>query len=161
MKINWGRALIIFFIIFFVWVFSFVFFAMRQNNDLVSDDYYQKGAKYTDQININQRSLAYQDSIQISITGNQVQIDLAKGLTTSAGTLQLYFFRSSDKTKDLRLNFKAAESPFLIDKTQLLHGRYQVYLSWSLKNEKFSVVKVLDVDWITLRNKNHKVVKCE
>ncbi len=145
-KLNWGNGLIIFFLIFFIWVFSFVFFAMRQNNDLVSDDYYQKGAKYTDQININQRSVTYQDSIKISTTGNQVQIELSKGLITSAGSVQVYFFRSSDKTKDLRLNFKAAESPFLIDKTQLMHGRYQVYLSWSLKNENYSIKKILDVE---------------
>jgi len=146
MKINWGMALIIFFIIFFVWVFSFVFFAMRQNNDLVTDDYYQKGSKYTDQININQRSLAYQDSIQISTTGNQVQISLSKGLVKSADSVQVYFFRSSDKTKDLRLGFKDSESPFLIDKTQLMHGRYQVYLSWRLKNENYSITKILDVE---------------
>ncbi|MCX6221467.1 MAG: FixH family protein [Bacteroidia bacterium] len=145
MKINWGRALIIFFIIFFVWVFSFVFFAMRQNNDLVTDDYYQKGAKYTDQININQRSVTYQDSIKISTTGKQVQIALSKGLVKSADSVQVYFFRSSDKTKDLRLRFKAAESPFLIDKTQLMHGRYQVYLSWSLKNENYSITKIVDI----------------
>ena len=119
---------------------------MRQNNDLVSDDYYQKGAKYTDQININQRSLTYQDSIQISTTGNQVQITLSKGLVKSADSVQVYFFRSSDKTKDLRLNFKAAESPFLIDRKWLIHGRYQVYLSWNLKNENYSIMKILDVD---------------
>ena len=146
MKINWGRALIIFFIIFFIWVFSFVFFAMRQNNDLVTDDYYQKGAKYTDQININQRSLPYQDSIQISKTANQVQIVLSKGLVSSGDSVFVYFFRSSDKRKDLRLVFKAAESPFLIASKKLVHGRYQVYLMWNCKNEKFSVVKVLDVD---------------
>ncbi|MCK9414677.1 MAG: FixH family protein [Prolixibacteraceae bacterium] len=144
-KLNWGNGLIIFFLIFFIWVFSFVFFAMRQNNDLVSDDYYQKGAKYTDQIHINQRSLTYQDSIQITTAGNQVQIELAKGLVKSAGSVQVYFFRSSDKTKDLRLNFKSAESPFLIDKTQLMHGRYQVYLTWSLKKENYSITKIVDI----------------
>lgn len=145
MKINWGRALIIFFIIFFVWVFSFVFFAMRQNIDLVSDDYYQKGAKYTDQIDINQRSVIYQDSIRIITTDLQVQIELSQGMVKSADSIRVYFFRSSDKTKDLRLGFKAAESPFLIDKTQLLHGRYQVYLSWILKDENYSITKIMDI----------------
>ncbi len=145
-KLNWGTGLIIFFLIFFIWVFSFVFFAMRQNNDLVSDDYYQKGATYSGQILIDQRSRTYQDSIRISITGHQVQIELAKGLVKSADSLQIYFFRSSDKTKDLRLNFKAAESPFLIDCKRLIHGRYQVYLSWSLKNENYSITKILDVE---------------
>lgn len=146
MKLNWGNGLIIFFAIFFIWVFSFVFFAMRQNNDLMSDDYYQKGANYTDQININKRSVAYRDSIQINKSGNQVQIDLSKGLTLSGDSVFVYFFRSSDKTKDLRLGFKASESPFLIKTEKLFHGRYQVSLAWSIRKEKYSVTKSLDVE---------------
>ena len=146
MKLNWGKSLIIFFILFFIWVLFFVFFALRQNIDLVSDDYYQKGASYTDQININKRSVPYQDSIQISTTAEQVQIVLSRGLASAGDSVFVYFFRSSDKRKDLRLVFKAAESPFLIASKELVHGRYQVYLMWNCKNEKFSVVKVLDVD---------------
>jgi hypothetical protein len=145
MKINWGRALVLFFILFFIWVFSFVFFALRQNNDLVSDDYYQKGAKYTNQINVNQRSVAYQDSIQISQAGGQVQITLSKGLASNNDTVQVYFFRSSDKGKDVRLNFIKAESPLVIDKIGLTHGRYQVFISWNSRGEKYMVKKVLDV----------------
>ncbi len=146
MKINWGKGLVLFFIIFFAWVLFFVLFALRQNIDLVSDDYYQKGAKYTDQININQRSLAYQDSIHIRTTDNQVQIELSKGLVTSADSVQVYFFRSSDKTKDLKLNFKAAEAPFLIDSKRLLHGRFQVYISWRKETKQYNIVKTLDVE---------------
>jgi len=146
MKLNWGKSLIIFFILFFIWVLFFVLFAMRQNIDLVSDDYYQKGAGYTEQININKRSLLYQDSIQISTTAEEVQIVLSRGVALAGDSVQVYFFRSSDKRKDLRLVFKAAESPFLIASKKLVHGRYQVYLMWNCKNEKFSVVKVLDVD---------------
>jgi hypothetical protein len=146
MKLNWGNGLIIFFAIFFIWVFSFVFFAMRQNNDLMSDDYYDKGANYTDQIDINKRSVTYQDSIQISKTANQVQIVLSKGLALSGDSIFMYFFRSSDKTKDLRLVFKAIESPFLINTEKLFHGRYQVSLTWILRNEKYGVTKTLDVE---------------
>ena len=87
MKINWGRALIIFFILFFIWVLFFVLFAIRQNIDLVSDDYYQKGASYTDQININKRSLPYQDSIQISTAQGQVQIVLSRGLASAGDSV--------------------------------------------------------------------------
>ncbi len=146
MKINWGKALIIFFIIFFVWVFSFVFFALRQNNDLVSDDYYQKGAKYSDQIVINQRSVAYQDSLQISTDSNQIQLTLCKSLALENDSVQIYFFRSSDKTKDLRIGFKKSDSPLKITKASLSHGRYQVFVTWNDKGEKYMVKKTVDID---------------
>jgi hypothetical protein len=146
MKLNWGNGLIIFFVIFFIWVFSFVFFAMRQNIDLMSDDYYQKGADYTDQININKRSVAFQDSVQIIKSANQVQIILSKGLVASGDSVQVYFFRSSDKTKDLRFGFKSADSPFVVNSKQLIKGRYQLYLSWSVRSQKFMVQKALDIE---------------
>ena len=146
MKLNWGKSLILFFIIFFAWVLYFVLFALRQNDDLVADDYYQKGAKYTDQIDINRRSVSYQDSIQINSTGNSVQIILSKGMTSGQDTMHVYFFRSSDKSKDLNISFKKMDSPFQFEKSKLVHGRFIVYFTWNMLNEKYSVTKTVDIE---------------
>jgi hypothetical protein len=145
-KLNWGKGLVIFFIIFFAWVLFFVLFALRQTNDLVTDDYYQQGAKYTDQININQRSAPYQDSIQISSSGKQIQIVLSKTITSGNDSIEVFFFRSSDKTKDLKLSFSKSASPFLVDETRLLHGRYLVFFSWNERKEKYNITKTVDVE---------------
>ena len=146
LKLNWGNALILFFLIFFIWVFSFVFFAMRQNDDLVTDDYYQQGAKYSDQIIINKSSAPFQDSLEINTSGKRIEISLCKSLITSVDTVQVYFFRSSDKAKDLRFSFSKPVSPLLIEKNGLVHGRYQVFISWNDKGEKFMVNKIVDIE---------------
>ena len=145
MKINWGRALIIFFGLFFIWVFSFVFFALRQNEDLVSEDYYQKGAKYSDQIGINQRSDAYQDSVLITSAESHVQVTLSKSLALAADSVQVYFFRSSDKKKDVRLNYTHPGSPLLVENNLLSHGRYQVFVTWNKVGQHFMVKKLFDM----------------
>ena len=146
MKINWGKGLIIFFVIFFAWVFFFIFFAMRQNIDLVSDDYYQKGAKYTEQININQRSAPYQDSLQLSMEANRIKLELCKTVAVGDDSVHLYFFRSSDKTKDLRLSFKKRTAPIYMDQKLFFHGRYQVYLTWYMGKEKYTISKTMDIE---------------
>jgi hypothetical protein len=146
MKISWGKGIVIFFIIFFIWIFLFVFFAMRQNLDLVTDDYYQKGAKYSGQIEINKRSFPYLDSLQIYTTENQIQIRLCKQLESSADSMEVYFFKSSDKTKDIRFQFVKGDSLIAIDKSRLVHGRYQVFITWKEKGEKFSVTKIVDIE---------------
>lgn len=146
MRLNWGKGLIIFFILFFIWVLFFVLFAMRQNIDLVSDDYYQKGATYTDQININTRSGPYKDSIQITTTAEQVRIALAAGLASAADSVRVHFYRSSDKTKDLRFSFRKTDSPFLIETTRFVHGRYQVYITWANNGAKYSITKAVDIE---------------
>ena len=50
MKINWGTAIVLFLAVFFCLMAVFVTFALRQNNDLVTDDYYEKGANYSQTI---------------------------------------------------------------------------------------------------------------
>lgn len=145
-KLSWGKGLILFFLVFFVWIFSFVFFAMRQNIDLVSEDYYQKGADYSQQITINKRSELYQDSVQIRVEGSQVQVELSNRSGNMGDSIQVYFFRPSDKAKDIRMNFKKTGSPILIDKDLFLRGRYLVYISWGSPDEKYMVKKTLDIE---------------
>ena len=67
-------------------------------------------------------------------------------MVTKGDTIQLYFYRSSDKAKDLQLTIKNADSPLLIDKNKLSHGRYQVFVSWDKNGEKYMVKQVLDIE---------------
>ena len=119
---------------------------MRQHDDLVTDDYYQQGAKYTDQININSRSAPYQDSLEINTSGKKIEISLCKSLISSLDSVQIYFFRSSDKAKDLRFSFSKPVTPLLIEKNGLFHGRYKVFIKWNNKGEKFMVNKIVDIE---------------
>jgi hypothetical protein len=146
MKLNWGRSLIIFFVLFFSWVLFFLLFAMNQDIDLVSEDYYQKGAKYDEQILIDQRSVTYQDSIQVDTTADHVKFTFCNSLSGSGDSLEIYFFRSSDMGKDLRLNLKQTGSPLMIEKSLLSRGRYQIFINWRQRGEKYMVKKILDVD---------------
>ena len=146
LKFNWGHALILFFALFFAWVLFFVLFALRQNNDLVSDDYYQKGAKYSDQMSVDKRSVPYQDSIQVQTEGNQVKIVICQTMASAGDSLQVLFFRSSDKEKDVQFSFSKTERSLFLDKGRLSHGRYQVFLQWSHGGEQYMVKKILDIE---------------
>jgi hypothetical protein len=59
--------------------------------------------------------------------------------------MEVYFFKSSDKTKDLRFHFPMENSPILIESKLLVQGRYQVYFSWKKQNEKYMITKSLDL----------------
>ncbi|MCK5078307.1 MAG: FixH family protein, partial [Bacteroidales bacterium] len=41
-KINWGTGILIFLVIFFIAIFSFVYFSFQLQINLVEDDYYPK-----------------------------------------------------------------------------------------------------------------------
>jgi hypothetical protein len=48
--------------------------------------------------------------------------------------------------KDLRLNLVHTGSPLMIEKNLLSRGRYQLFINWHQRGEKFMVKKILDVD---------------
>ena len=54
-------------------------FSFRQNIDLVERDYYDKGANYTEQIEINKRSEIYQDSINTK-AGDIISIEFCESI---------------------------------------------------------------------------------
>jgi len=140
MKFNWGHGILTFIIIFLILSVVFIVFSLRQSTDLVSDDYYDQGAGYSKQIEINKRSYPYRDSILVSKTRAEVQIVLCKSLMNAGDTLNVYFYRPSDKKADLKLKFPMDRAIALPSK-ELKNGRYVVKMSWLHKRDVYGIDK--------------------
>ncbi|MEI6852613.1 MAG: FixH family protein [Bacteroidota bacterium] len=142
MKLNWGHGILIFIILFLALITTFVIFALYQSQDLVSDDYYDQGAGYTSQMEVNKRSDRYKDSITMAYTQPGVEISLCKSMAASGDSIHIYFYRPSDKKSDIKLNSLMSETIFL-PASELKSGRYVVKISWTHKGELFNVNKDL------------------
>ena len=145
MKINWGTAIVLFFAMFISLMVTFVVFSLKQNTDLVADDYYQQGADYTSRMEINKRSLAYTDSISIESTNDHIEVNLKGSLASTVDSMHVYFFRPSDKRHDYSIDLAPNKGNLQIDQKKLLHGRYQVRLSWKMDQQQYLVTKDLEV----------------
>lgn len=145
MKINWGTGILIFIILFLILSGVFIVFSFQHNNDLVTEDYYNQGAAYSKQIEINKRSAIYNDSVSISKKGSEVEIILSKNLAYMTDSFQIYFFRPSDKTKDYKIEMPS-NLRLIVPCVQLLKGRYIIKISWHNKKEKYLLEKDLFVN---------------
>jgi hypothetical protein len=144
MKFNWGHGILIFIIIFLVLSVIFIVFSLNQNHDLVEDDYYDQGAGYSNQIEINKRSYAFRDSITVAATDSAVKVTLCQSLVNSGDTLYVYFFRPSDKKSDYKVKFPMSETA-IVPVSVLKRGRYLVKLSWVHHNEVYQVEKEISI----------------
>ena len=145
MKINWGTGILMFIILFLVLSGVFIVFSFQHNNDLVTEDYYEQGATYSKQIEINKRSAIYNDSVNISNKGSEIEIQLSKCLASMTDSFQIFFFRPSDKTKDYKVGMRSNIS-LRVPSAQLLKGRYIIKISWHNKKEKYLLEKDLFVN---------------
>jgi len=141
MKLNWGQSIVLFFVIFVSLGIGFIIFSLRQNNDLVTENYYEKGADYTHQMEINSRSAVYNDSIQLMNKESKLVARFSKSIDQMTDSMHINFFRPSDKRFDYEVASLLNSDSISIDKSKLVKGRYKVEFKWQQGHLRYLVVK--------------------
>ena len=141
MKLNWGQSIFLFLLLFLTLLAIFVVFALRQNNDLVTNDYYEKGADYTHQMEINSRSAMYADSIHILNENHYLLTRFSKSMRQLVDTVEIYFYRPSDKKLDFKYTLKLNSDSVIVKKDHLVSGRYKVKFLWIYSQKSYQVEK--------------------
>ena len=143
MKLDWGKSIFLFFVVFILLAIGFIVFSFTHKNDLVTANYYEKGADYERQIEINKRSYIYSDSIKINLTESHVTLNLSQHLKLYSDSLFLHFYSPADKEKDYYAAYPEVSELLLIEKDNLEHGRYILKISWRMNLNSYYLEKDL------------------
>jgi hypothetical protein len=141
MKFNWGTGILIFLILFLLACAVFITFAMRQDVNLVHKDYYEKGVDYTEQMNVNARSAALTDSIQVLIKDDHLQVDFEESIVSKLDSGRVLLYRPSSSKMDVSLPMIFTENCLNINKSNFASGRYILKLSWYSGGLKYEIDK--------------------
>ena len=144
MKFNWGHGIFIFMTIFVLLAVAFIIFSLNQSEDLVSDDYYDKGADYSQQIEVNKRSDIYQDSIILNTNETTIDVNVCESLKATNDTLFMHFYNPSNKKSDIKLKYPMANT-ISIPVSKFKSGRYEVKMSWTHLNNLFNLKKDISI----------------
>ena len=129
-KINWGTGILIFLVIFFIAIFSFVYFAFQLQINLVEDDYYPKEITYQKQID---------KMHNLEVLGDKISIRKEEGIliltfpeahkSTFEGKIHIY--RPSDAGMDKMLEIVTDQNNRqFIPVDQLINGKYILKIDW-------------------------------
>lgn len=143
MKFNFGTGIFLFMALFIIAMVSFVIFAHRQDVNLVHRDYYEKGVDHTAQMNRDRRSAIFKEQIHVTDDGLNVRITFQPDLAAHMQNGQVLFFRPSDHNKDIAYPVRLNGDTCLIEKKELVPGRYVVKITWQTGQEDFEVDKQL------------------
>jgi len=143
MKFNWGTGILVFLILFLSASAVFIIFAMRQDVNLVHEDYYEKGVDYSNQMEVDARSVKFKESIQTHMDKKLLFVDIDASLAARIDSGNLLLFRPSNSNLDLTMPFKQVESPLMIPKAELFPGRYILKINWYMKGLKYQVDKTI------------------
>jgi len=143
MKFNWGTGILIFLILFLMAAAVFIGFAMRQDVNLVHEDYYEKGVDYEAQMNAEARSVTYRDSISSHIEEAFLVVTFQGSQQMQIDSANVLLFRPSSSSLDIRMPFEFRQGSTKVPATELYKGRYILKLSWYSEGLKYEVDKAI------------------
>ena len=137
-KFNWGTGIFIFLVIFFIAIFSFVYFAFMQNADLVEDDYYPKELTYEKQIEKRKNLQKLGEEIRLIQNDKELLLSFPASQKYNDINGEIYIYRPSDASSDFKIKIVLDSLNFqTINADKLLHGKYIAKVDWTYQNESF------------------------
>lgn len=139
-KNLWPIGLTVFIIAFLLFSIATVFWAASRSEDLVDEDYYQKGIEYQNEINIRSRTEKLPLKPEIEYSGNRLMIAFPLELSSMLQGGNVHLYRVSDKSLDrdysLTLNRDGRQ---IIDASDLKQGNWEIDLTWFMADLQYKM----------------------
>ena len=136
MKFNWGTGLIIAFSLFAAGMIYLVSLCSKQNEDLVSIDYYAQAIQYQSRIDA-QKNMALLSSTEV-ITYNDtlpgIDLQFPPEFKTDKVTGTLHFFKPDDASLDFSATISTDNSFQVIPVPKLKKGLWRAQLQWNCRS---------------------------
>ena len=145
MKFNWGTGILIFIILFLLAAALFIIFAMRQRVELVHEDYYERGVDYSSQMDVEERSAPYQESLKAVQRDGKLQISLTDSVALACDSARIQLYRPSDIQLDVNMPYDPGRGALVISREDLVPGRYILKLSWYSGGLKYEADRTLNI----------------
>lgn len=135
---NWGKSIIIAFILFSGFIITMVSLMMSTKVDLVSDNYYQQEIAYSSTIKMKEIANTSNLVAKIDFTNKQLYLQNLQLITD----LKLSFYKPNDNKQDVSNDLKINKmTEYKYDLTKLSSGLWQVDIYF--KNEGKPALKTL------------------
>jgi nitrogen fixation protein FixH len=135
---SWGNKILIGFLVFVVGMSSMVYIAMKQTNEMVDGNYYEKELAFQDKIDAAKHLNALQEKVSIEYKNDYILIKLPKQATSHQPKGIVQFLRSSEQSKDINVALTVNENGELrLSKSKFIAGAYQLTIDWADGNVSY------------------------
>jgi hypothetical protein len=126
---NWGKAIIVVFIVFAGFIGGMVYWMSRERVDLVRDDYYQTEVLYQKQID---RMTNARQKTPMNMTYQKKTHQIAVALPATLVKGEIHFYRPADRQLDFIVPIPAVHTNRqLVSTAKLARGYWRVQFTWS------------------------------
>jgi len=131
MKFNWGTGIVLAFLIMISAMIYLVSITLRQNDDLVDNDYYQKSITYQEHIEKVKNNEALEVKIKFEQSSEFLKVTFPTLTANSEYSGDIHFYSPVEERRDLTVKIDLnPEFIQIIDLKKLEKGRYRVKIDW-------------------------------
>lgn len=135
----WPIAITGFFIIAIIFIATFIAFAVRQREDLVSADYYEREVRYQSQLDTLNRSQTFATQTVVTFEAARQSIVITLPEAKAAGaTGSIHLYRPSDARLDQELPLAlTTDGTQRLDTKKLSDGFWKVRVKWNANGQEY------------------------
>ncbi|WNM20375.1 FixH family protein [Flavobacterium capsici] len=140
MKINWGKGIVIAFVLFMSFILFFVFKVQtnhKYDNELVVDKYYQKELLVNNDIQKEQNAQNLNEGVSLTTDGNSIIIDFPASFDFSKINGKVSLYRPSSQKLDFEMPVSLSSPRLLIPKSKLADGRWDIAIDWNYQGTNY------------------------
>lgn len=131
-KFNWGTGIVLALLVMISGMIVLVSIAVRQDFDLVDQDYYQKSITYQQHIEKVGNTAALKQQIVLELSADALKLSFPNLENNGNYTGEIHFYSPVEAKRDYSLAVKPDSALIqIIDLKNLEKGRYQVKIDWT------------------------------
>lgn len=137
MKFNWGTGIVLAFVCFISFIMYFVIRMSTDKNyehDLVTEDYYKQELEFQKEINQEKNAQTLVENLSWEKTNTGIVLKFPTNLKVSNITGKVFLYRPSNKILDFNIPISLSNNTFLVPKSKLLDGRWNITVKWNYNN---------------------------
>lgn len=137
LKLGWGTRIAFLYGGFVAIIATLVVGSMRQDFDLVADDYYQQEIAYQDVIDAGKNQSTLSQPASIHANESTVTIDFPAEFADQLITGNVHFYSPVEDAWDKEFAMNNIQSSMAIPRSNLQKTRYKIKLSWEANGKKY------------------------
>ncbi|MBZ9627793.1 FixH family protein [Psychroflexus sp. CAK57W] len=148
MKLNWGTSIVIAFVVFIGFIMVMVVQMLSSDQleyDLVVESYYQKELTFQDDLDSAQNAEDLDNQVNVEVASQGVQIIFPSDFDYSQIQGEVYLYRPSDKALDFTLKLHLEAGEYVVPRSLMQDGLWEVNLKFSYKGEDYFIQKKIRI----------------
>jgi nitrogen fixation protein FixH len=140
MKINWGTSIVIAFGLFMAFILFFVFKVQsdsKYDNELVTEEYYQKEQEVQGNIERQQNSNKLEHKVTIAKSNEEVLVQFPSDFDFKEIKGKVFLYRPSNEKLDSEMEISLSSSQLTIPKEKLIQGNWDITVDWEYQGVKY------------------------